>query len=290
MPPVLAGVGEEFVVTDDGVRLWSAGSGSGRPLVLCHGGPGSWDQLEPVAEMLHGHARVIRWDQRGAGRSDRQGPYTIARFIADMESIRRHYRIERWVVAGHSWGATLALRYAIAHPTRTDALVCISGKGLRWTTHRVKYRAERAARLGPHRDRWEQLSANTHRSPAEEREWLLINASADFGDRPAAMRLAEMWDDDRFSINYEANETLNTETNAEDDAAILAACRGLSMPAVVIHGTRDPRPIDGAAELADAMPHGSLELLPDVGHLPWAEHPERLSAVLTTFMNALSRG
>jgi proline iminopeptidase len=65
------------VEVDDGVELWveRTGGGSGVPLVLCHGGPGLWDYLDDVAGLLYDKTRVIRWDQRGCGRSQRRGPY-----------------------------------------------------------------------------------------------------------------------------------------------------------------------------------------------------------------------
>lgn len=77
--------------------------------------------------MLDGVARVIRFDPRGCGRSSRTPPYTVATCVADLEAIRRHYGIERWVVAGHSWGADLALIYALHEPGRVLGFACIAG-------------------------------------------------------------------------------------------------------------------------------------------------------------------
>jgi pimeloyl-ACP methyl ester carboxylesterase len=80
-----------MVVTDDGCRLWTARSGRGDPLVLCHGGPGFWDTFGDLAVLLGDVATVHRWDQRGCGRSERRGPYTVARSLAD-----RLGDLERW--------------------------------------------------------------------------------------------------------------------------------------------------------------------------------------------------
>lgn len=111
------GEAEKRVRVDDGVRLWTATAGAGpTAVVLCHGGAGMWDYLQPVATMLTDVARVHRWEQRGCDRSDRTGPYSIARYVADLEFLRHHFGHQRWVVAGHSFGAGLALRYALAHP------------------------------------------------------------------------------------------------------------------------------------------------------------------------------
>lgn len=140
---------EEIITLDDGATLWTAGSGSGPGLVLCHGGPGMHDYLAPVAHMLHDPYSVHRWDQRGAGRSLRRGPYTLARFVADLDALRAHFGYERWIVAGHSWGATLALHYALAHPDRTSALIYMSGTGLAWAKWKRAYHEEEEARFSP---------------------------------------------------------------------------------------------------------------------------------------------
>src|SRR4051794_16919298 len=114
---------ESLLPADDGCSLWTAGSGSGDPLVLCHGGPGQWDYFDDVADLLHGSVRVIRWDQRGCGRSQRRGPYSIARSIADLDAVREQSAGPRTALLGHSWGAHLALRYAIDHPDRVSHLI-----------------------------------------------------------------------------------------------------------------------------------------------------------------------
>jgi pimeloyl-ACP methyl ester carboxylesterase len=75
---------DEMVVTDDGCRLWTTRSGTGDPLVLCHGGPGFWDTFAGLAGLLGDTATAHRWDQRGCGRSEWRGPYTLARSLADL--------------------------------------------------------------------------------------------------------------------------------------------------------------------------------------------------------------
>jgi proline iminopeptidase len=117
---------EQFVYSD-GVRLWTISEGSGRPVVLCNGGPGCCDYLAPVAAMLDDTAQVIRFEGRGCGRSDPQPPYTVETCLADLEAVRQHYAIERWIVGGHSAGADLALAYALAHRDRVLGFICIAG-------------------------------------------------------------------------------------------------------------------------------------------------------------------
>jgi len=79
-------------------------------------------ELEPLTT-------VHRFDQRGCGGSDDAPEYTFARYIADLEALRRHWGHDDWVVVGHSFGATLALAYAAANPGRTRAVGYLSGVG-----------------------------------------------------------------------------------------------------------------------------------------------------------------
>jgi proline iminopeptidase len=117
----------EKYVASDGARLWTVVQGNGVPVVLCNGGPGCCDYLAPVAALLDDIAQVIRFEARGCGRSDPAPPYTVETCLADLEAIRRHYGVERWIVGGHSWGADLALAYAMHYPEHVHGFICIAG-------------------------------------------------------------------------------------------------------------------------------------------------------------------
>ena len=158
----------------DGCRLWTQVTGAGKPLVLCHGGPGLWDYLQPLAQLAGPRTRVHRYDQRGSGRSGPQGPWTLDQFITDLDALRAHFGYQRWAVGGHSFGADLALRYALRYPHRVTAVVYICGTGLEWSTHRKAHNAAAQARRSQHElDRLAAL-ATAHRTPAQEREFLTL--------------------------------------------------------------------------------------------------------------------
>jgi proline iminopeptidase len=117
---------EQFVQSG-GSRLWTITQGSDIPVVLCSGGPGCCDYLAPIAAMLDDLAQVIRFEGRGCGRSNALPPYTIETCLADLEAVRQHYGIERWIVVGHSAGADLALAYTLAYSERVLSFICIAG-------------------------------------------------------------------------------------------------------------------------------------------------------------------
>lgn len=123
--------GENLVSSADGIPLWTVAEGEGpQTILLSNGGAGCPDYLAPLAALLAGEdRRIVRWEQRGVGRSGGapEGPFTVAGCLTDMEAIREHYKCQRWVVAGHSWGADLSLIYALTHPHRCLGLICVAG-------------------------------------------------------------------------------------------------------------------------------------------------------------------
>lgn len=117
----------------DGNAIWweTAGNPAGIPALVIHGGPGSGLSASTRRFFDPAVWRVISYDQRGCGRS---APHaadegvdfsvnTTAHLVADIERLRLHLGVERWVLHGGSWGSTLALAYAEAHPQRVRAAV-----------------------------------------------------------------------------------------------------------------------------------------------------------------------
>ncbi len=261
------------VKTDDGVRLWAGVSGQGEPLVLCHGGPGLWDMFEDVAAMFDDMATVIRWDQRGCGRSERcAGPWTTGRFVADLDAVRRHFGLERMALLGHSWGAQLALAYALAHPERVRALVYVAGTGIGpvddW---HPAYEENFLARLGEEPERlarWREL-------PKADPERAVLQWAVEFEDRARALEHAERMADPWFGINTECNTALNAETRRSwGTPELYAACRALDVPVLIVDGARDIRPRSAVDSLERALPRVRRVILPDAGHMLWADDPK----------------
>ena len=125
---ILAGM-ERMVPTADGALLWTASEGVGPGIVLSSGGPGCCDYLQPVSALIDDLGTVVRWEQRGCGRSTADRKYDLRTAIEDLETIRAAYGFERWIVGGHSWGANLALAYALEHTERTAGVLYIVGNG-----------------------------------------------------------------------------------------------------------------------------------------------------------------
>jgi len=118
----------QLLPVGDGHEIYveTVGRTDGIPAVYLHGGPGSGCQPDHRRLFDPERFHAVLFDQRGAGRSRPKGrreDNTLPHLIADMEMIREKFGFERWIVVGGSWGATLALAYAQAHPDRVSGIV-----------------------------------------------------------------------------------------------------------------------------------------------------------------------
>ena len=118
----------QHLAVGEGHELYveTVGRTDGIPVVYLHGGPGSGCQPDHRRLFHPLRFQAVLFDQRGAGRSRPKGSRkdnTLPHLIADMEIIRATLGFERWLVVGGSWGATLALAYAHAHPSRVSGIV-----------------------------------------------------------------------------------------------------------------------------------------------------------------------
>src|SRR5436305_6369636 len=127
-PDPFAPLTSQLLPVGDGheIHVEGVGRADGIPAVYLHGGPGSGCQPDHRRLFDPERFHAVLFDQRGAGRSRPKGrreDNTLPHLIADMEMIREKFGFERWMIVGGSWGATLALAYAQAHPDRVTGIV-----------------------------------------------------------------------------------------------------------------------------------------------------------------------
>jgi proline iminopeptidase len=246
------------LTTDDGCHLWTEVTGHGPSVVLVHGGPGWWDVFHDLS--LPGFT-LHRWDQRGCGRSDRRGPYTLARFVADLATVCGP---DPCIVIGHSWGASLALEYAQAHPDAVSRLVLVSSVGLDGPP--PDYRARVAERLAgtPEVDPW------------------IAQISVNLADRATALDQARKLNTPWFEPNPACADALRAELATRPDRA--SACARVVVPTLLVHGAEDLRPPHVTDGLLEALPNAERVVLDGVGHYPWIENPDGFQKVVREFL------
>ena len=277
----------EQIIPINGARLWTAIQGTGQPMVLCHGGPGGYDYLGPIADMTSDLCRVIRYDQRGSGRSQVSGPYDVSTFVNDLEGLRRFFNFERWVVGGHSWGAGLALAYAVRFPARTIAVLHIAGTGIddRWHD---EYRENRLNALSEsEREEYQRLRAQRERATGAESRRILdrlrtLSRKTDVFDPNRVDHIPTF---DERPVSDEANKKVGADWKGyTTDSEFQQSVYDLPMPALFLHGACDPRPSHFIETLASKLSHSTFASIPESGHYPWVEKPDEVKTVLRRFI------
>jgi proline iminopeptidase len=276
-----------------GATLWTAQQGSGPPVVLLHGGPGLWDYLGPVAEMIDDLATVYRYDQRACGRSSGGPPYTLDAAVAHMEALRRHWGHEQWVLLGHSWGATLGLAYALAHPEHTLALIYMSGTGINADWREEFHTNQQARTSREHRQYLSDLRARFSNASGEEaveitRMYCITDWSTEMLDWERSGELAESVLIEGAQINWEVNNLL-----AKDGRGVIEHSNmperlaSLDVPTLVLHGELDVRPAWAGERVAEAIPGARYVPLTQAGHFTWLDDPASLRTAVRLFLKEI---
>lgn len=284
---------QQNLPTGDGHTLFVAqyGQPDAPAAVVLHGGPGSGTQPSVLEWFDLARQRVVLFDQRGAGQSQPHGEIinnNSTKLVADIEMIRERLGIERWMVVGGSWGATLALLYAAQHARHIRAMVLrgsflASQRELHWF-----FQSLRA--MVPHA--WEQLTLGWQE---EQKQQVLATLGKQLlhGSEQEAEQAATRWGAYEEAImqamsgklalpttpskasartvgkyRLQAHYLLNACFTRETD--LLGAANALAnTPTVIVHGSHDlVCPPENAARLAKLMPHARLHWVPRGGHTP----------------------
>ena len=297
---------------DSNLVYWeTCGNPLGKPAVVLHGGPGSgcteWHRrlFDPAVY------RIVLLDQRGCGRSrpHASAPDTdlasnnTANLIKDIELLRQHLHVDRWLVFGGSWGSTLALAYAETHPDRVTEMILFGVTTGRRKEFDWLFRGGLAV-LFP--AQWEDLCAAV---PAAERDGdiveayhrLLRNPDPTVRQRaaeawcmwesatpawPPATGLAERFTKLDFAMAFARLVTHYVRHNAwlEDGRLLREADSLAAIPGILANGRFDLQaPIANAWELRRAWPRAELVIVEDAGHA--ANHPALTQALIRATEN-----
>jgi proline iminopeptidase len=279
----------------DGNRVhWEVcGNPNGKPAVVLHGGPGSGDS--PFWRRLFDPAayRIVLLDQRGCGRStpDAADPHTslaantTEHLIADVELLREHLGVERWLVLGGSWGATLGLAYAERHPDRVSELVLFSvtntsRREVEWVTRdmgrifpeawaRFRDAVPEAERDGDLADAYARMledpdPAVRERAAIEWCRWEDVHVSTDPAHEPDPR-----YEDPVFRMRFARLVTHYWRHAAflEDGRLVREAAKLAGIPGALIHGRMDiSGPADVAWKVAQVWTDAELTLIAGEGH------------------------
>lgn len=265
------------------------GNPAGRPLVFLHGGPGGGVEPQHRRYFDPRKWRIVLFDQRGCGRSTPHAELrenTTWDLVADIERLREHLGIERWLVFGGSWGSTLALAYAESHAARVRALV-LRGIFLLRASEVTWFYQHGASEIYP--DAWEAFLAAIPRREHGDllRAYYKRLTSRDAKTRRAAARAWSVWEGStsrlvsdpalikkftggRFAAAFariEAHYFVNGGFFRRDDQLLREVGRIRHIPSVIVQGRYDVVcPMRSAWDLHRAWPEAELVVVPDAGH------------------------
>jgi len=273
----------------DGHAVWyeQCGRRDGEAVVFLHGGPGSGCTAAHRRFFDPQRWRAVLFDQRGCGRSTPLGGVadnTTAHLVADLERLREHLGIEAWVVFGGSWGSTLALAYAQAHPQRVRSLILrgiflASRQEIDWFVKGLaRFLPEVCTHFNklvpaPKRD---DMVAWYHAAVFGDDDELAVRAAHTWSSVEAAAMVltqparapGEVTSDDgalakaRVQLHYIANGGFLAEGELLHGAGRLAG-----IPTWIVQGRLDTIcPPHTAHALAQAMPHAQLQIIEAAGH------------------------
>ncbi|MFZ6180603.1 prolyl aminopeptidase [Nannocystis pusilla] len=271
------------------VYFEESGNPDGKPAVFLHGGPGGGTVPDQRRFFDPERYRIVLFDQRGCGKSTPHAELqdnTTWDLVADIERVREHLNIQRWLVFGGSWGSTLALAYAQKHPRKVTEMVLRGIFLLRRSELRWFYQ-DGASALFP--DAWERFLAPI---PAAERGDLMKAyhkrlTSDDAAVRLEAARAWSVWEastsylrvnseqieragEDEFSLAFariEAHYFVHRGFLERDNQLVENVPRIRNIPTVIVQGRYDVVcPPQSAWDLHRAWPEADLRIVDDAGH------------------------
>jgi pimeloyl-ACP methyl ester carboxylesterase len=258
--------------------------GEGAPVLLLHGGPGlSFDYLEGLAAELGPGYRVAAYQQRGLEPSTTEGPFEVAREVADALAVLDALGWERAWVVGHSWGGHLLLHLAAAHPRRLCGGLAVDPLGAVGDGGAEAFDAEIFARTSEEdRARAQELDGRALRGEGSEddvREGLRLVWPAYFASRDRVMDFPDL----RASVAAYAGLFESLTALMPDLQARLA---DVAVPMGFVTGAAGPMPADAASATAAAIPGAWVDVIDGAGHFPWFECPGSVRAALQRLVGA----
>jgi len=310
--PEIQPYARHHLAVDDVHELYLEESGNpeGIPVLVVHGGPGGGCEDYHRRFFDAERFRIILLDQRGAGRStplaELEGNNT-ENLVADMETVRQFLAVERWLLFGGSWGSTLSLVYAQAHPERVLGVVlrgiflCRPGD-IQWLYQEGASRVfpdywQDFQRLIPEVERDDMVAAYYRRliSNNELEQIQAAKAWSVWEGRCATLqpnpKVVEHFEHPHVAIalaRIECHYFMN-QGFLQPDQIINNTDRLADIPGIIVHGRYDMVcPLDNAFALSAAWPEAELKIIRDAGHS--ASEPAIVDALIRGVEQVVSKG
>lgn len=266
------------------LRVDVQGEQNSLPVYAHHGAPGLGNHATPKKAFgpLADTFRVVTFDARGSGESDKVPPYTHEQWVADLDGLRAHFGDERMILTGGSYGGYVALEYVLAHPERVTHLI------LRDTSASRKFeglsRKNALARAADYPDITEELLDTLFEGRVESNEamkeaWATIAPLYDANTTPEkiAARIASA------SFHVDTHNYAFSQNIPNFD--LTGRLHEIQVPTLVVVGRHDwITPVESSEEIAAGIPNSELVIFENSGHSPQLEENEKFIATVRDFL------
>jgi proline iminopeptidase len=263
---------------------------------MIHGGPGmDMGYMVPDFGPLAEQHRLLFYDQRGAGRSQRlrddPALYTMDRHVADLEALRRQFGLERLTLVAHSFGPAIAARYAMAHPDRVARMIFIGPvpprAGDMWKRYATNLESTLTTEERAELARLETAMVSGEDPTQACRAYWAIAVKPRVARPELASRVTGEFcgagaEAIRAGMGIVGPHTL-TSLGEWDFRPGLAAVKA---PTLIIHGEAEAIPMDLVEEWTTALPNAKLIKVPGASHFPYVEKPELVWPAIESFLQA----
>jgi proline iminopeptidase len=266
--------------------------GEGSPILLLSGGPGlSSGQLSRLRDSLSQRYKCVLFDQRGTGQSH-TSPFdsttiNLKQSVEDISSLLKKLRFDRVIIVGHSWGAMLAVNFAIAHPSQINKLVLIGSGPLAFSDFMIQQDNIMGRTNSVERENMDRLqdSINQAKSPSEAIAYrkklgkqFLKFISYD------AMKIDSMFEEVSKSRSNQATQFLMIQDLQKMNYNVKNKIGSLNFPTLVICGRQDPIGLFPSIYLKELNNKFNLVWIEKSGHFTWLEQPGPFYSELFKFL------
>jgi len=271
---IISAQSDYFVISKDGTRIHIQEFGKGEPVIFLAGGPGlNAIYMQPVWQRLSKNYRCIILNQRGTDSSlvpvVDAASMSMDNYVNDIEALRKHLRLEKLTLLGHSWGGMLAMVYLAKEPDRVKKMILLDSGGPDTSFGKV-FESNFEKRLTKE-DRNEIRRLDSLGFSTMRGSW-----PGYFYDRKRALDTRDQVPLKKGVLQHREVFPITSANYFAFSDTMKSALKKAMIPVFLIQGREDPMGESTAMDIKKVLPQTSIHFIEKCGHLPWLENEKQV--------------
>ncbi len=282
---------EEKWISVENAELFCKTMGSGKPLIVVHGGAGylTHEYLLPHLTPLSENNLVIFYDQRGLGKSTGElslQQNNLKLYVDDIESLRKSLGVDKVSLLGHSWGGLLAMHYALSYPGSVDRII-LTNSMVADAQDLGLFFGELTKRVAPYQAEINELEAGTPFKNGETKPVARVSQLyfQTYMYNPENIKKIKLCKTQDENIRGAKVWEIFKSQIFMQPYNILTDIENIKCPTLIIHGNEDVMPLASNEHIHDAITSSELLRIEQCGHFPFVEQPETFFKAVRAFLN-----